>query len=200
MQQAGGLAEDRLMTDTREGGRMPERESTKGDASGKECDTSAVAEVERLIDAMISRPEDSIGPLMALDIPQLRRALERARREDVFGLIDVAVGQAVATGVEMLTRAQLALRAACRYGDNRRAPSGQEFPNVNEQAERVQRIAFFLTQIGRDYARIARRSHLAKRRNADPKVVDFREARETVATKKKAAPGRSEAKAGGGGS
>ncbi len=113
---------------------------------------------------------------MDTDIPRLRRSLEKARKEDLFGLIDVAVGQAVVTGVEMLTRARLALQAACLYYDTRRSPAGQEFPNVRDEVERVERITRFLTDVACDYAKVSHLSHLAKRRNGDPKVVDFQAA------------------------
>jgi len=141
-------------------------------------DLSAIEEAERQIDELVNSDGFNLGAIMLEDIPRLLTVLERARREDPYGLVDVAFGMAVATGVEMLTRAVLALRYACHNSDHRADPVGREFPPVEKEAERVANIMRFLTDIGRGHARIAHLSHLAKRRNADPRIVDFRAAKE----------------------
>ncbi len=138
--------------------------------------------VERLIEAMVNvTPARALE--MQLDIAKLRRALDAARSEDAFALLDVAFGRAAAVGVEMQVRAEIALRFAFEHYDRRRSPGGQEFPRVEADAERFVRIARFLVDIGSDYAKIAHVAQLAKRKLNDPKLVDLDRAREDAAKK-----------------
>ena len=141
----------------------PERE-----ASGP----GALADVERLVDRLLGRSLDSPHVIMEIDIPELRRALAAASQEDLDGVMRLAVGQVTASGTEMLVRSLLALRSACEEHDRRDSPSGQEYPRVAAEAERVERVVRFLVEIFGDYAKARRLAKLAKREDSGSAGTD----------------------------
>ena len=147
----------------------------------------AVADVERVVDRLLSRSLDRAGVIMEIDVPELRRALGRASQEDLDGVMRLAVGQVTASGAEMLVRSLLALRAACEEHDRHEAPSGQEYPRVAAEAERVERVVRFLVEIFGDYAKALRLAKLARQEDAKgsgSKTGLKRIVKKTVAKKK----------------
>ncbi len=116
----------------------------------------AVALAECVIDQLFLRDLAYPAPIMVLDIPELRRAVEKASREDLVGLVGSSVRQAVATAVELLARSRLALRATCREHDQDVSLAGDRFPPIVAEAEHVERAARFVVEIISDYAKVVK--------------------------------------------
>ena len=145
---------------------MPSSGASRAADPGHEQGTDPLADVERLVDRLLSRSLDRPTIIMEIDVPELRRALGRASQEDLAGVMRLAVSQVTASGTEMLVRSLLALRAACEEHDRHDSPSGQEYPRVAAEAERVERVVRFLVEIFGDYAKALRLAKLARREDA----------------------------------
>ncbi len=118
-----------------------------------------------------------------------RKALGAAAKDDIWGVVDVAFGNIVTTSVEMLTRSQIALRMRmCR---TEKQMGAHEFPNIPEDAARVERAARFLLEAAERYAKVRHVTHLARRRD-DPKVIYFDEAQDKAAATGKTGKGASQ--------
>ncbi len=104
-----------------------------------------------------------------------RKALAAARRENVWDLLDLAFGTVAEVGVEMLIRSQIAMRLRMEALTQRHG--AERFPDVREDAERVERVATFLLDSAAKFAKIRHVSSIV-RRQGDPKIVDFGAARE----------------------
>lgn len=121
-----------------------------------------------------------------------RKALAAARRENVWDVLDLAFGSIAEVGVEMLIRSQLAMRLRMEALTQRHG--AERFPNVREDAERVERIARFILDSSVQYAKVRHVSSIV-RRQGDPKIVDFEAAREK-ASREKVEAGDAEKKTG----
>jgi hypothetical protein len=113
-------------------------------------------------------------------LKDFRKALDAARRESVWEIVDLAFGHIVAVSTEMLVRSQLAMRMRMELLTKRRG--AEHFPDVREEAGRVERTARFLLEAAVQYAKVRHVSSIL-RRQGDPKIVDFQEAREKMARK-----------------
>ena len=102
-----------------------------------------------------------------------RQALDAARKENVWDVVDLVFGNIVAISAEMFVRGQIALRTQMDLTGSRKG--AYEFPHVAEDAERVERAARFLLEAAERYAKVRHVTHLARRRD-DPKVVYIDEA------------------------
>ncbi len=118
-----------------------------------------------------------------------RQALEAARKENIWEVVDLAFGNIVAVSVEMLVRGQIALRTRMAFTEKRKG--AHEFPNIPEDAARVERAARFLLEAAERYARVRHVTHLARRRD-DPKVIYFDEAQDKAAATGKTGKGASQ--------
>ena len=112
-----------------------------------------------------------------------RKALDAARRANVWDVVDLAFGNIVSASVEMLVRSQIALRMGMARQEERKG--AHQFPKVHEDAERVERVARFLLDSTVQYAKVRHVSSIV-RRQGDPKIVDFEAAREKAAREKAA--------------
>jgi len=157
------------------------------EAKAPTAEKGALADVERLVDRLLSRSLDHPSIIMELDVPELRRALSAASQKDLAGVMRLAVSQVTASGTEMLVRSLLALRAACEEHDRHEAPSGQEYPRVAAEAERVERVVRFLVEIFGDYAKALRLAKLARgedSKGGGAKAASKDNVKKTVAKKK----------------
>ncbi len=109
-----------------------------------------------------------------------RLALDAARRESVWEIVDLAFGHIVAVSTEMLVRSQLAMQLRMEALTQRRG--AEHFPDIREEAERVSRTARFLLDSAVQYAKVRHVSSLVRRRD-NPKIIDLQEAREKMARK-----------------
>jgi len=120
-----------------------------------------------------------------------RKALDAARRQNIWDVVDLAFGNIVGVSYEMLLRSQLALRLRLDLLTQRRG--AELLPNVREDAERVERVARLLLDSAVQYAKVRHVSSIV-RRQGDPKIVDFESAREK-ASREKTKAGDAEKKA-----
>ncbi len=118
-----------------------------------------------------------------------RKALDAARRENVWEVVDVAFGSIISVSFEMFIRSQLAMRLRTEAFTQRRG--GDYLPDVPEDVERVERSARFLLEAAERYAKVRHVTHLARRRD-DPKMLYFDEEKEKIAARK--SPGERGAK------
>ena len=123
-----------------------------------------------------------------------RKALDAARRESVWDVVDLVFGNIVALSTEMFVRGQIALRMQMAFTGKRKG--AYEFPKVAEDAERIERAARFLLEAAERYAKIRHVTHLARCRN-DPKVVYFDEAQDRAAATGKTGKGPPRKRAAG---
>ena len=72
---------------------------------------------------------------------QLHKALDAARRENIWDVVDLAFGNIVGVSYEMFIRSHLAMRLRLEYLTQRRG--ADYLPNIREEAERVERVARF---------------------------------------------------------
>ncbi len=107
-----------------------------------------------------------------------RKALDAARRENVWDVVDLAFGNIVSVAFEMLVRSQLAMRLRMESLAQRRG--AEHFPDIREDAERTERVARFIMETSVQYTKVRHVSSLVRRRD-NPKILDFEEARERVA-------------------
>jgi hypothetical protein len=122
------------------------------------------------------RDTSNIGPTnWSRSLAALRSAIDAARRDNVWGLADVAFSELAAISLEMLVRAGVALRARMAIPDQRLGAC--EFPDIAQEAARVERIGRFMLDAADQYARIRHVTHIARRSN-DAKIVDLDSARE----------------------
>ncbi len=122
-----------------------------------------------------------------------RKVLDAARRANIWDVVDLAFGNIVGVSYEMLLRSQLAMRLRLEYLTQRRG--ADYFPNIREEAERVERVARLLLDSAVQYAKVRHVSSIV-RRQGDPKIVDFEQAREKANREKtKAGDAENEKKA-----
>ncbi len=122
-----------------------------------------------------------------------RKVLDAARRANIWDVVDLAFGNIVGVSYEMLLRSQLAMRLRLEYLTQRRG--ADYFPNIREEAERVERVARLLLDSAVQYAKVRHVSSIV-RRQGDPKIVDFESAREKASREKaKAGDAENEKKA-----
>lgn len=145
--------------------------------------TEAVPPIELLEKAVADMLDGrKVGAAFWSDtLKDFRRALDAARRESVWEIVDLAFGHIVAVSTEMLVRSQLAMRLRMESLTQRRG--AEHFPDIREDAERVERVARFMLDSAVQYAKVRHVSSLVRRRD-NPKIIDFEEAREKVIQEK----------------
>ena len=135
--------------------------------------TPSIELLEKVVSDMLD--EENIGPSdWKWTLRDFRKALDAARRENVWDVLDLAFGNIVTVSFEMLIRAQLAMRLRMEFLTQRRG--AELFPNVREEAARVERVARFLLDSAVSYSKVRHVSSIV-RRQGDPKIVDFESAR-----------------------
>jgi len=117
-----------------------------------------------------------------------RKALDAARRENVWDVVQMAFEEIVGVSFEMLIRSMTVLRGRMAVLEHNKG--AREFAPVSAEAERVERVARFLLEAAERFAKVRHVVHLARRKD-DPKIVDFEAAREKVTSDK----GKKKAKA-----
>ncbi len=77
------------------------------EAKAPTAEEGALADVERLVDRLLSRSLDRPGIIMEIDISELRRALGRASQEHLDGVMRLADGslnwQSLVVGLALLS-------------------------------------------------------------------------------------------------
>ena len=162
-----------------------------GKADGAVTETPPIEVLEKAVSDMLEGKRVGAA-FWDNTLKDFRKALDAARRESVWEIVDLAFGHIVTVSTEMLIRSQLAMRMRMELLTKRRG--AEHFPDVREEAGRVERTARFLLDTAVQYAKVRHVSSLV-RRQGDPKIVDFEEARER-AIREKAEAGDAEKKAG----
>jgi len=144
---------------------------------GEAHDGPPMAMVEELIDNILADKGGAMSVYYDHRMPDLRDALRQACRENAWDVVEEIFGMIAATGAEMIVRSLVALKRATDHYD--RQNGSQRFPPVQDETERVQRVATFMLDSAERYAKISHVTHLARRKN-DPKIVDFDVEREKM--------------------
>jgi hypothetical protein len=110
-----------------------------------------------------------------------RKALDTARRGNTWNVVDLAFKNIVSVSFEMLLRSQLAMRLHMDSLTQRRG--AESYPDIREDAERVERVARFILDAAVQYAKVRHVSSLVRRRD-DPRILDFSAAREKASQEK----------------
>ena len=161
-------------------------ESAKVD--GAVTETPSIELLEKVVADMLDGR--NVGPSeWERTLRDFRKALDAARRENAWDVMELAFGNIVTASVEMFVRSQLAMRLRMEFLTQRRG--AELFPNVREEAARVERIARFMLDSAVQFAKVRHVSSLAHRRD-NPKILDFEEAREKVTREKVEAGGAQE--------
>ena len=108
-----------------------------------------------------------------------RKALDAARHENVWDVVQMAFEEIVGVSFEMLIRSMTVLRRRMAVLEHNKG--AREFTPVGAEAERVERVAHFMLETAERFAKVRHVTHLARRKD-DPKIVDLESAREKVAS------------------
>jgi len=139
-------------------------------------DAPPIGVIRRVTDELLNGDSSWVSMFYSDSIRELRQALDVASRENAWEMVEYVFQMIASTSAEMALRSVLGLRLATRRHDqDGMAPS--QFPPIKEEAERLQRIAIFLLDCATKYAKVRHVSSLV-RRQGDPKIVNFDEARE----------------------
>ena len=170
-----------------------EKPEEQGAARGETIDSPPIELLEKVMANMLNG--EGIAPTeWDWTLRDFRQALDAARKENVWDVVDLVFGNIVAISAEMLVRSQIALRIRMALTEKRKG--AHEFPNVAEDAARVERVGRFLLESTEKYAKIRHVTHLARRRD-DPKVVYFDEAQDRAAATGKMGKDESRQRAAG---
>ena len=162
-------------------------------ADGAVTETPPIELLEKVMADMLDGKD--VGPsYWDRTLRGFRQALDAARKENVWEVVDLVFGNIVAISAEMFVRGQIALRTQMDLTASRKG--AYEFPRVAEDAERVERAARFLLEAAERYAKVRHVTHLARRRD-DPKVVYIDEAQGRAAATGKRGKGAPRKRAAG---
>jgi len=152
----------------------------KGPACGGVSDKPPIELLEKAVADMLDG-EDIGACYWDRTLRGFRKALDAARRENIWDVVDLAFGNIVGVSYEMLLRSQLAMRLRLEHLTQRRG--ADHLPDVHEYAERIERVARFMLDSAVQYAKVRHVSSIV-RRQGDPKIVDFGSAREKASREK----------------